>query len=275
MFDELMHQLLAHDPLVNPAFLTNKFIDGLSDDIKSPVLLQRPKDLDTVSSLAILQEDLLLGNTSLTYKKLDSPSVQSKTYSKQSHSSTGSTVKSYPQSTAPAPTPTPHSAGSKPPIDEKLANPMSYHKARGLCFKCGAKWGPQHKCQTNVPLQLVEEHQPSVILVNSGSSHNLISESLASQFSPLTRLAKPMTVKVADGAQLFCTHEVVNCSWSVHGQLFTTTFKVLPLTCYDAILGMEWLEAYSPMQIQWKQKWLNFMVYLMNLKLVLTLQYIS
>jgi len=67
-----------------------------------------------------------------------------------------------------------------------------------------------------------------------------------------------MTVKVADGAQLFCTHEAVNCSWSVHGQLFTTTFKVLPLTCYDAILGMEWLEAYSPMQIQWKEKWLSF-----------------
>ena len=56
-----------------------------------------------------------------------------------------------------------------------------------------------------------------------------------------------MTVKVVDGAQLFCTHEAVNCSWSVHGQLFTTTFKVLPLTCYDAILG-----------IQWKQKWLSF-----------------
>lgn len=93
------------------------------------------------------------------------------------------------------------------------------------------------------------QHQPSVILVDSRISHNFISESLASQFSPLTRLAKPMTVKVADGAQLFCTHEVINCSLTVQGQLFTTTFKVLPLTCYDAILGMEWPEAYSPMQI--------------------------
>lgn len=52
LFDELMHQLLAHDPLVNLAFLTNKFIDGLHDDIKSVVLLHRPKDLDTASSLA-------------------------------------------------------------------------------------------------------------------------------------------------------------------------------------------------------------------------------
>jgi hypothetical protein len=32
LFDDLMHQLLAHDPLVNPAILTSKFIDGLKPD---------------------------------------------------------------------------------------------------------------------------------------------------------------------------------------------------------------------------------------------------
>jgi hypothetical protein len=54
LFDELMHQLLAHDPLVNLAFITSKFIDGFHDDIKSVVLLHRPKYLDTASALAIL-----------------------------------------------------------------------------------------------------------------------------------------------------------------------------------------------------------------------------
>lgn len=63
---------------------------------------------------------------------------------------------------------------------------------------------------------------------------------------------------MADGATLLCTHEIVNYSWSVQGHLFTNTFKLLPLTCYDAILGMEWLETHSPMQIEWKNKWLNF-----------------
>jgi hypothetical protein len=29
LFDELMHRLLAHDPLINPAILTGRFIDGL------------------------------------------------------------------------------------------------------------------------------------------------------------------------------------------------------------------------------------------------------
>lgn len=179
---------------------------------------------------------------------------------------------------------------------------MTYRKARGLCFKCGAKWGPQHKCAATVPLHLVEEvwqmlaepvpisttttesdddddelmalsehalkgtcaahalkfaasiyNFQSVILVDPGSSHNFISEQLASQLTPWTPLAHPMTVKVADGATLKCTHEVVNCSWSLQGTLFATTFKILPLHYW------EWSGlSFSPVQIEWKQKWLSF-----------------
>lgn len=75
---------------------------------------------------------------------------------------------------------------------------------------------------------------------------------------PWTALQKDMTVRIVDGSVIPCTHEVVNCSWSAQGVLFTTSFKILPLQCYDAILGMEWLEHFSPMQIQWKEKWLSF-----------------
>jgi len=172
---------------------------------------------------------------------------------------------------------------------------MKYRKAMGLCFKCGAKWGPQHTCVASVPLHMVEEvwqllsdQEPvlvsssesddelmalsehalkgisaphtlklaasihnfkSIVLVDSGSSHNFISEHLASQLSPWTPLPHSMTVRVVDGAALRCSHEIVNFSWSVNGTLFTTTFKILPLDCYDAILGMEWLESLSPMQV--------------------------
>jgi hypothetical protein len=40
--------------------------------------------------------------------------------------------------------------------------------------------------------------------------------------------------------------------------MFTSPFKILPLDYYDAILGMEWLQMFSPMTIEWKEKWLSF-----------------
>jgi len=53
-FDELVHQLLAYDPTFSPTVITSRFVDGLKTPIKSIVLVHRPKDLDTASSLTIL-----------------------------------------------------------------------------------------------------------------------------------------------------------------------------------------------------------------------------
>jgi hypothetical protein len=42
-------------------------------------------------------------------------------------------------------------------VEEKLQNVKNYRRAKGLCFKCGDKWNPNHKCSTTVSLNLVEE----------------------------------------------------------------------------------------------------------------------
>jgi hypothetical protein len=42
-------------------------------------------------------------------------------------------------------------------LDDKLSDLISYRKAKGLYFKCGGKWGPQHKCPAIVPLHMIEE----------------------------------------------------------------------------------------------------------------------
>lgn len=36
------------------------------------------------------------------------------------------------------------------------------------------------------------------------------------------------------------------------------TLKILPLSCYDIIIGIDWLEAHSPMEVDWKHKWMSF-----------------
>jgi hypothetical protein len=56
-FCELVDQLHAYNSKVEPLYYTTRFIDGLKDDIKYFIVVQRPKDLDTDSYLALLQEE--------------------------------------------------------------------------------------------------------------------------------------------------------------------------------------------------------------------------
>jgi hypothetical protein len=59
-FDQLVHQLLAHKTHLTSAMIATRFVDGLTEEIKMVVVIQRPLNLDNACSLAILQEDVLL-----------------------------------------------------------------------------------------------------------------------------------------------------------------------------------------------------------------------
>ena len=68
-FAELIDQLAAYESPIDPRHYTMKFIDGLRADIRSIVLLQRPKDLDTACLLASLQEEVTDPTRSKEVKK--------------------------------------------------------------------------------------------------------------------------------------------------------------------------------------------------------------
>jgi hypothetical protein len=53
-FCELIDKLHAYSPTTDPLYYTTQFIDGLNDDIKYLISVQRPKDLDTACCLALL-----------------------------------------------------------------------------------------------------------------------------------------------------------------------------------------------------------------------------
>jgi hypothetical protein len=46
--------------------------------------------------------------------------------------------------------------------------------------------------------------------------------------------------------------------WWTQGHTFTTSARVLNLQNYDMVLGMDWLEQFSPMWIHWKKKTMRF-----------------
>jgi hypothetical protein len=101
-------------------------------------------------------------------------------------------------------------------------------------------------------LGIIADHQV-LILVDSGSSHSFISFSLAHKLLGISALSIPLRASVANGSQLVCASELQHIQWSVDSIQFTTTFKILPLYCYDIILGMDWLESHSPMEVHWEQ----------------------
>jgi hypothetical protein len=71
-----------------------------------------------------------------------------------------------------------------------------------------------------------------LVLLDSGSSHSFISHQVVVHLQGLTPLSTCLSVKVADGAQLHCTHELVDVTWSLYGREFVSTLRVLPLQSY-------------------------------------------
>lgn len=57
-FSELVDQLTTYESHTDPLYYTMRFIDGLKNEFKSAVLIQRPQDLDTACILALLQEEV-------------------------------------------------------------------------------------------------------------------------------------------------------------------------------------------------------------------------
>lgn len=53
-FDNLMHHLFSYDNALTPPYFLTKFVDGLKDEIRGVVMIQKPVDLDAACSVAML-----------------------------------------------------------------------------------------------------------------------------------------------------------------------------------------------------------------------------
>lgn len=96
------------------------------------------------------------------------------------------------------------------------------------------------------------------MLVDLGSTHNFISDQLLPYIDSGQQLQHSVKVQVANGEFLSCTHELPDQLWAIQGHSFHTTLKIIPLQSYDVVLGMDWLELHSPMEVLWVEKWLQF-----------------
>jgi len=98
---------------------------------------------------------------------------------------------------------------------------------------------------------------PLLILVDSGSSHSFLSSAVAAQLPGVQQLSDAISVQVANGNVMLCSTHLPAAVWKIQNYHFSSDLWILPLQHFDLILGMDWLESFSPMKVHWKLKWLS------------------
>jgi hypothetical protein len=144
-FEQLSHGVLLYNTHYDDTYFVTRFLGGLSEEIRSVIALHRPKDVQTASALALLQEEeleLRKKNGSREFAKANyRPPVQVDKFKPMAPDKTASS-KSKPD---------------KSDSDEKWKSLMAFRRKNGLCYKCGEKWGHNHKCPQQVSLHVIEE----------------------------------------------------------------------------------------------------------------------
>ena len=93
-----------------------------------------------------------------------------------------------------------------------------------------------------------------LILVDSGSIGTFVSDQLVQQLKLKTADCEVAAFRATDGSQMICNKKVPHLTWFIQGNVFTSEAKVLPLRCYDLILGEDWLEDHSPIWVDYRSK---------------------
>ncbi|ESQ46636.1 hypothetical protein EUTSA_v10000592mg, partial [Eutrema salsugineum] len=102
-----------------------------------------------------------------------------------------------------------------------------------------------------------------VTLIDSGSTHNFISEKTRNRLNLKITTTKPFTVKVADGFPLICRGKFAKVAVNLGGVIFKIyLFKIylfaMLLTGLDLVIGIQWLEQLGPTICDWKTQSMEF-----------------
>ena len=107
-----------------------------------------------------------------------------------------------------------------------------------------ALWGADD-CKTMRVVGRIKK-QSLVMLIDSGSTHNFIDQSVAKRLKCKTHLTAGLNVTVANGEVLKSQKACKAVIWESQGLLQTTDFLVLPLRGCDLVLGVQWLQTLGP-----------------------------
>ena len=145
-FMSIVDNLHAYGRRMDPMYFVQRFVDGLREDIRAAVFVQRPTSLDTAAILALLQEEV--AGTMRQMEVRWSDVVPSRLFGK------GPLPLPLPPRPAQQVSVTEDNKRAEVPrqrvTDDKLAALRAYRRAKGLCQRCVEKWSRDHQCPPTV-----------------------------------------------------------------------------------------------------------------------------
>ncbi|XP_042952144.1 uncharacterized protein K02A2.6-like [Carya illinoinensis] len=272
------------------------FISGLKDEIRLPIKMFNPVNMNAAYGLARLQEEYLLSVKKSIKQTGEKSSETFGGFSRGSYSGNSNTKWSGP-------------TGATRPI---ISDQMDEKQKRGLCYHCNEKWNLLHNCKKSriyfiqADKKDVEEEEDSptkdeeevgvgnkadnkvevpeislaaiagtptvstmrlvgsikgeklVILVDSGSSYNFIDSTLIPKLKLVVDPSVALSVKVANGQCLSSAGMCNAVKVKMQGTSFKTSLYLLDLAGCDVVLGVQWLETLGPITWDFSKLLMSF-----------------
>ncbi|GJR63646.1 reverse transcriptase [Tanacetum coccineum] len=203
--------------------VVNMFMGGLKGEIRVPLRMFKPVTIKDVSCLAKMQE----ATVALTKAK---PRYSSYSSSRFQQSNVTPRTTTYPP---------------KPPL---LALPLAPRP--DMCHKCsgqlyalevvanvaeGVNDFKTMRIKGYMGRQLVH------ILMDTGSTHNILAIAAAIKMRCQLRRTVPLEVSIANGNQMVSEYMCKGFEWTIQGITYKTDVMIIPLGSYDMVLGVQWL----------------------------------
>ncbi|KAD4584431.1 hypothetical protein E3N88_22032 [Mikania micrantha] len=113
---------------------------------------------------------------------------------------------------------------------------------------------------TTMKLQGILGTAEVLILIDSGSTHNFISDKLVCDMKLIPHFISPFGVQIGNGDILRCNQICKNISLQLLDLKISQDFYPFALGGADVVLGIQWLATLDTVQANWKEMFLKFTI---------------
>ncbi|WVZ79446.1 hypothetical protein U9M48_027023 [Paspalum notatum var. saurae] len=287
LFESLQFDISMHNNQYDDLFFVSKYIGGLNDDIRGTVESQVPPTVDRAAVIAKIQQGIVERQKARQHKsssgfkaQASTSKVESKSQPPQSPLWRERQLRDYRRThglcfhcgekyepghleVRPKKTKAHLNTLAINDLDieltEEVLNQLVVEDALAEEF-CQLSLNALSSVERMgcLKLRAMVNNTAMHFLLDNGSSHTFVSSAFVKHVGLPTITVSPRQVTLANGQSITTVQMVPNLQWWCQGHTLQTDMLVLDMAPYDAILGFDWLSAYSPMNCNWANRSISF-----------------